>query len=66
MRSPALFSAETQAVMSPQFSAGMRQLSAKMFHSSVLSTPARYSRIGRSRSPSWNTSLFCMSMLPGA
>jgi hypothetical protein len=52
--------------MSPQFKEGMRQLSAKMFHTSSLSLPARNSLTGRSRSPSWNTSEFCMSMLPGA
>jgi hypothetical protein len=61
-----LASAATQAVMSPQFSAGMRQLSAKMFHTSSLRTPWRNSLTGRSRKPSWNTSEFCMSMLPGA
>ncbi len=55
-----------QAVMSPQFSAGIRQLSEKMFHTSWLSTPCRISLTGRRRRPSWNTSLFRISMLPGA
>ena len=57
MRRSHELTAATIALMSPQLTSGMRQLSEIRFLTSSWRTPARKSLVGRSRSPSWKISV---------